>query len=228
MIENSTGKHYKYLMLIAMIYLLAIITPSVVGYKLVQLGPILTNAGSYVFPISYLAGDVFTEVYGYNAAKRLIWSAVPCSLGYGLLIVGLIHLPSPNFWHHQAAYNEVLNQTPRIIFGGTVGVVIGSFCNSYAIAKWKVLLHGKHFWMRCIGASLIGDAIELLIVTAIAYVGVFPIHMILRMTATVFVLRLIYVVVISFPTQLLTNALIKNEGIAIDYSDVIPNPFALK
>ena len=176
--------HYKYLMLLSMIYLLTIITPSVVGYKLVQIGPVLTNAGTYVFPLSYLVGDVFTEVYGYDTAKRLIWSALPCSLGFGLLVVGLIHLPSPAFWHHQAAYDEVLNNTFRVLLGGTLGVVIGSLCNSYIIAKWKILLKGRYFWMRCIGASLIGDSIELLFVTAVAYVGVFPLHMIIRMTTT--------------------------------------------
>lgn len=209
-----------------MIYLIAIVIPSIVGYKPVQLGPILTNAGTYIFPLSYFIGDVFTEVYGYTAAKRLIWSAIPCSLAFGLIVTGLNQLPSPLFWHQQTAYNEVLNQSFRILFGGMLGVLIGSYCNSYAIAKWKVLLRGKKFWIRCICASIVGDSIEILIVTAIVYVGVFPIHMIIRMTTAAFVLRLIYAAVISFPAQLLANALIKSEGIERNYTSF--NPFALK
>ena len=221
-------KHFKFLLLLTMIYILAIVTPAVVAYKLVEIGPILTNAGTYVFPISYLCGDLLTEVYGYDVARTLIWSALPCSLCYGLLVVGLIHLPSPSFWHFQADYQEVLGRAFRLLLGGSVGILAGSFCNSYAIAKWKIFLKGKYFWLRSIGSTLIGDLIELIIVTGVAYVGQFPFHMIIRMTVTVYLLRIVYAVVMAYPAQLIANFLKRSEKTDVfDYRTNF-NPFKIK
>jgi uncharacterized integral membrane protein (TIGR00697 family) len=106
-------------------------------------------------PLWFVLGDVIAEVYGYKAARHVIWMAIICQFIFALSCAILISFDSPDGWANQGAYNQVLGKLPRVAFASFFAIVSGAFINAYAISKWKILLHGKYFWLRSLGASAV-------------------------------------------------------------------------
>lgn len=206
---------------------MAIIVPSAIGYKLISFGPFLVNAGTCVFPFSYLFGDLITECYGYNIARKIIWSAALCSLVYGALVSMVFYFPHDVSVKNPSSYHYVLSRTFVFLFGGTLGGVLGGFFNSYALSKWKILLKGRYFWLRSIGSSLLGDFLELLIITLIAYVAIYPLPVIIRMFSTVYLFRMLFCCVMAYPAQSILKIIKRSEGVDIYDEGIQFNPFRL-
>jgi queuosine precursor transporter len=165
-------------MLIAALFTGALIASNIIAVKLADFsgvaGPIpdfFLPAAVVVFPVSYIFGDILTEVYGYSAARRVIWSAfLANALAVGA-IVAAQHVPSAPFWKDQAAYDAILGQTWRILAASFTAFLIGEFANSMVLARMKVATNGRFLWSRTIGSTLVGEGLDSLIFITIAFAG---------------------------------------------------------
>lgn len=168
------GKSFKHLDTITALFVTVLLLSNVTSTKIVDLGPFTFDGGTILFPLSYIFGDILTEVYGYSRSRKVIWlgfvSALLMSVTF--IIVGV--LPPAADWPHQNAYNQILGLTPRIVAASLVAYFVGEFCNSFILAKLKILTHGRWLWARTIGSTLIAQMVDTALFILIAFTGVVP------------------------------------------------------
>jgi uncharacterized integral membrane protein (TIGR00697 family) len=159
------------LLIIAALFVTCFITANIISVKMISLGPFIVFAGVFIFPFSYIFGDVLTEVYGYRTARRVIWLGFACNLIFVIFVwVGQI-LPSPSGWELQEAYKSILGYTPRLLAASVCGYLAGEFANSYILAKMKLFTRGRWLWSRTISSTIIGEGLDTVVFTVLALVG---------------------------------------------------------
>jgi queuosine precursor transporter len=196
---------------IASVFVTCLITANIIAVKLILLFGFLVPAGIIVFPLSYLFGDILTEVYGYGAARRVIWLGFACNLlaVIAFSIGGIA--PSAPFWHDQAAYNTILGFTPRLLLASFIAYLVGEFANSFILAKLKIATRGRWLWTRTIGSTLIGEGLDTVIFISIAFTGIIPSQMILTAILTQWIFKVAYEVVATPFTYLIVGFLKRRE-----------------
>jgi uncharacterized integral membrane protein (TIGR00697 family) len=213
------GTLSPWFVLIAALFVTALITANIVAVKLIDIGGLIVPAGTVtIFPLSYIFGDVLTEVYGFRRARLVIWLGFLCNL----LAVAAIYLtqvlPPAGFWDGQAAYEQILGFTPRLLAGSFAAYLIGEFANSAVLAKMKILTSGRWLWSRTIGSTLVGEGIDSLVFVTIAFVGTIGGEDLLRTIVTAWVVKSAYEVLATPLTYLVVNFLKRTEGIdTFDY-----------
>ena len=165
---------YHYLQYVMAVFVAVLIISNVASAKFVRLGPFSFDGGTILFPISYIFGDILTEVYGYARSRRVIWTGFACTalMAVTLAIVGA--LPPAEGWQGQAAYMSILGQTPRIVLASLVAYFSGEFSNSYVLARMKVLTQGRWLWARTIFSTVVGEGADSLLFVLIAFYGAQP------------------------------------------------------
>ncbi len=183
--------------------------------KLIFLFGFIIPAGIIIFPLSYLFGDVLTEVYGYGATRRVIWLGFICNLlaVIAIYLAGLA--PAAPFWHNQAAYDMILGFTPRLLLASFIAYLIGEFTNSFVLAKLKIATEGRWLWTRTISSTLIGEGIDTVIFISIAFWGIIPPQLILTTILTQWIFKVLYEVVATPFTYLVVSFLKRREGIDV-------------
>lgn len=157
------------LVIITAIFVTCLITANIIAVKIISLGAIVLPAAIFVFPLSYIFGDILTEVYGYSWARRVIWLGFIGNLIFVFFVwVGQVLPPAP-FWKAQAAYESILGYTPRLLAASFLGYLAGEFANSFVLAKMKILTKGRWLWSRTIGSTLIGQGFDTLIFITLAF-----------------------------------------------------------
>lgn len=198
---------------IACVFVTCLITANIIAVKLISPFGLLVPAGIIVFPLSYLFGDVLTEVYGYGAARRVIWLGFACNL----LAVIAFYLgglaPAAPFWHQQAAYDAILGFTPRLLLASFTAYLVGEFANSFVLAKLKIATKGRWLWTRTIGSTLIGEGLDTLIFVSIAFWGIIPSQLMLTAILTQWMFKVVYEVVATPFTYLVVGFLKQRENI---------------
>lgn len=222
------NQQYKCLTALAMFYMTIKLVTVLLIYKIVSFGPITTTASSIIIPLWFLVGDVISEVYGYEVTKKIIWSALIFQFIFAMLCVLLIKLPSPINWAYQSAYNQVLGNLPWIVCSSFVAIASGIFINTYYVAKWKVLLNGKFFWLRSLGASMIGEAIFITIALSMEFIGVVPWQTLLKLIFVSFMIKLIINPIFAIPSSIIAAILKRIEQIDVYDHDIEFNPFKIK
>src|SRR5947199_6995146 len=213
---------------IASVFVTCLITANIIAVKLILFLGFLVPAGIIIFPLSYLFGDVLTEVYGYGAARRVIWLGFACNL----LAVIAIYIggiaPAAPFWTQQAAYNTILGFTPRLLLASFIAYLIGEFTNSFVLAKLKIATKGRWLWTRTISSTLIGEGLDTVIFISIAFWGIIPPQLILTAILTQWTFKVLYEVVATPFTYFIVSFLKKREGLDVyDYRTNF-NPLLLR
>jgi len=213
---------------IAAVFVTCLITANIIAVKLILLLGFLVPAGIIVFPLSYLFGDILTEVYGYGAARQVIWLGFSCNL----LAVIAIYLggiaPAAPFWQQQAAYDTILGFTPRLLLGSFVAYLVGEFTNSFVLAKLKIATKGRWLWTRTIGSTLIGEGLDTLIFISIVFWGIIPPQLMLQAILTQWIFKVVYEVVATPFTYLVVGFLKGRENLdTYDYTTNF-NPLHLR
>lgn len=162
---------YRFVVL-AGFFVVALVVSNIIAVKLVEISGRIFPAALVIFPLSYLLGDVLTEVYGFRAARRVIWLGFACNL----LVVGAIQiaiaLPAADFWaENEAAYDLVLGTTWRIFAASLAAYVVGELVNAYVLARMKVATRGRYLWSRTIGSTIVGEGLDSAIFVTIAFAG---------------------------------------------------------
>jgi uncharacterized integral membrane protein (TIGR00697 family) len=159
---------------IVAVFVTCLITANIIAVKLVRIFGLLLPAAIVVFPLSYVFGDVLTEVYGYRVARRVIWLGFFCNLIVVAAIwVGQL-LPAAPFWDGQTAYTRILGYTPRLLVASFLAYLVGEFINAFVLAKMKIATKGHWLWTRTIGSTLAGQAFDSAVFITVAFVGNLP------------------------------------------------------
>ena len=153
----------RYLDIIAAIFITALIVSNLVASKTASLFGVTVGVGVFVFPVSYIVGDVLTEVYGYSAPRRVIWIGFGAAAFAALVFLAADLVPPSPSYRHQAAFHAILGQSPYVLVASLAAYWAGEFCNSYVLAKLKVLSRGRWLWTRTIGSTVVGQAVDSLI-----------------------------------------------------------------
>ncbi len=203
----------SWFVVIAAVFVTCLITANIIAVKFILFLGFLVPAGIIVFPLSYLFGDILTEVYGYAAARRVIWLGFACNL----LAVIAIYIggiaPAAPFWQNQAAYNAILGSTPRLLLASFVAYLVGEFTNSFVLAKLKIATRGRWLWTRTIGSTLIGEGIDTVIFISVAFLGIIPTASLAQAILTQWVFKVAYEVVATPLTYLIVGFLKRKEGV---------------
>ena len=175
------------------------------------------GAGILFFPVSYVIGDVLTEVYGYARARRVIWAgfvAVVFMAGMSWVVIALP--PAPG-WANQAAYRTVFGQVPRIVFASVCAFWVGEFINSYVLARMKLWTEGRHLWMRTIGSTIAGEGIDSLIFYPLAFLGAqgFTSALVVKLIFVQWALKVAWEVVLTPVTYAVVGGLKRAEGVDV-------------
>lgn len=176
-----TESRERWLPAIAAVFVTSLIVSNIIAVKLFSLGPVYLPAGTIIFPISYIFGDVLTEVYGYARARQVIWIGFACNLFAVIIILISIHLPPASIWdtlgspaESQRAYSSVFNLAPRILGASFAAYLVGEFLNSFVLAKMKIATGGRYLWTRTIGSTVVGQMADSLIFVSFAFAGLVP------------------------------------------------------
>jgi hypothetical protein len=165
---------YRYYDLIMAAFVAVYLISNVASTKFVRFGPLTFDGGTLLFPLSYIFGDILTEVYGYARSRRVIWAGFAAAALMALVFAAVGALKPAVGWEHQAAYRAILGATPRIVAGSLVAYFFGEFCNSWVLARMKVATRGRWLWSRTIASTLAGEGVDTLLFQVIAFAGAIP------------------------------------------------------
>jgi len=172
---DTARRVYKYYDLVMAAFITVLLCSNLIGVgKVCQIGGYSVGAGVFFFPVSYIFGDILTEVYGYARTRRVIWAGF-AALGFAsLMSQAVIALPPAPDWPHQAAYALVYGSTPRIVAASLAAFWAGDFINSFVLAKMKLKTEGRFLWLRTIGSTVVGQGVDSLIFYPLAFWGDWP------------------------------------------------------
>jgi uncharacterized integral membrane protein (TIGR00697 family) len=213
------------LVIIIAVFITCLIAANIIAVKIISIGRFNLPGAIFVFPLSYIFGDILTEVYGYRVARRVIWLGFVCNLIFVFFIwIGQI-LPPASFWGNQEAYKSVLGYTPRLLAASFGGYLVGEFTNSFVLSRMKILTSGRWLWSRTIGSTIIGEGLDTAIFITLAFIGTtsFAPVMILNHWLAKVLIEVIFTPV----TYVVVNRLKQKEGINFYDSNTRFNPFAI-
>lgn len=226
--KSEALRVFKYLDIITVFFVAFLLISNVVASKILMLGPLAIDGGGLLFPLTYIFGDILTEVYGYKRTRKAIWLGLSVNLlmAATFMLVGI--LPSAADWPNQDAYMAILGQSSRIVLASVTAYFIGEFINSFILAKMKILTKGKLLWSRTIGSTIIGEAFDTTIFMVIAFWGVLPTDLFILVGLSGYLLKVAIEILFTPFTYLIVNFLKKKEN--EDYYDTKTNfnPFAVK
>ncbi len=172
MIESQ--RQYKHIDSITAFFVAVLLISNIASTKIVALSFLTFDGGTLLFPLSYIFGDVLTEVYGFKRARKAIWLGFISALLMAFVFFAVGLLPAAEGWVHQSAYNAILGSTPRIVAASLMAYFAGSYTNSLILAKLKILTKGKRLWIRTIGSTVAGELADTLIFALTAFAGSLP------------------------------------------------------
>ncbi len=224
----ATNHYSRWFIAITAVFITCLITANITAVKLVSLAGVILPAAVVIFPISYIFGDVLTEVYGYRPARLVIWLGFACNLLAVIAIWLGELLPSASFWSGQAAYVQILGYTPRLLTASFIAYLVGEFANSFVLAKMKIATKGQWLWTRTIGSTLVGEGLDSLFFITIAFIGTIPTSGLLSAVVAQWLFKSAYETVATPLTYAIVNVLQRREGLDVfDYSTRF-NPLTLK
>ena len=203
---------------VAALFVTCLITANIIIAKQISIGGIILPAAIIIFPLSYIIGDVLTEVYGYQQARRVIWLGFLCNLITVVAIWIAQKLPPAPVFEAQAAYERILGSTPRFLLASFLAYLAGEFTNSFVLAKMKIITKGRWLWTRTIGSTLVGQGVDTVAVLAIAFVGVLPLSVLGIMILSHWVAKSVYEVIATPLTYVVVGYLKRKEGVGIMYN----------
>jgi uncharacterized integral membrane protein (TIGR00697 family) len=211
----KTEKFSIWFVLCVAVFVTSLITANVISVKLIQMGGLVFPAGVVIFPISYIFGDVLTEVYGYQRARVVIWLGFVCNLLAVAAIWLAQILPAASFWQGQPAFIQILGYTPRLLLASFLAYLLGEFANSFVLARLKIATAGKWLWLRTIGSTLVGEGLDSIVFISIAFAGTIPGNGLLTAIVTQWLIKSTYEAAATPLTYLVVNFLKRTEGLDV-------------
>jgi hypothetical protein len=217
-------RHYE---LLVHVYVVVLLISNLLGPKPTQVGPFIFSGAQLLFPITYIFGDIFTEVYGYGGARRAIWVAFLANVLMGFFALFMVWLPAAPDWpkENQRAFEIVFGATTRGILASLAAFWIGEFVNSYVMAKMKLWTGGRWLWTRTLGSTVAGQAVDSLVVTFGLFAFTLPVSTIFVMAGSGYLFKVLYEAVATPITYAIVGFLKREEGVDVYDEGTDFNPF---
>ena len=209
-------------------FCVVLLISNIIASKFFAIGWLRVSSAQLLFPITYIFGDVFTEVYGYSASRRAIWYGFFTSFLMVIISLIAVRIPAAPEYTNQAAFATVFNPVGRIVFASLIAYWCGEFANSFTIAKLKLVTKGKYLWTRTISSTLVGQAVDTTIVMFVAFYGLQSLSVIAKLALSGYLIKVVYETLMTPVTYWLVNTLKRSEG--VDYFDYQTNfsPFVTR
>lgn len=206
-------------MIIAVVYVTCLLLSNLIAGKMWAVTDTITlPAAVILFPVTYIFGDIFTEVYGFRKARIIIWLGFACSFFAVAVYLVTIALPHPGFWENQEAYAVVMGTTPRVAAASFIGYLFGEFSNSMILSRMKVATQGKNLWMRTILSTLVGEGFDSVIFVTVSFWGTMDNATVLQMILFQYLFKVGYEIVFTPVTYAVVGWLKQKEGVdTFDY-----------
>ena len=217
------GYSIWFVMVVAL-FLTSLLLSNIIASKVISIGGLVMSSAIVIFPVSYIIGDVLTEVYGYRRARLVIWIGFACNLLVVLILSAAIAMPPAPFYAHQQAFETVLGVAPRLMIASLTAYLVGEFTNSYVLAKLKIATNGRWLWTRTISSTLIAQMLDTTIFTMIAFAGVYPMAELARMSLIEWGAKTLYEALATPLTYLVVGFLKAREGVDVYDTDTRFNP----
>jgi queuosine precursor transporter len=188
----QSTRRYKYLDVLITMFVVILLVSNLVAQKICMIGPFAVSGAVLLFPITYIFGDVFTEVYGFSASRRAIWLGTFGTALLYLMGVVVIALPGAPGWKNQEAFQIVFGFLPRIQTASLIAFWAGDFANSYTLARMKLWTEGKWLWTRTVGSTVVGQAVDTTLVITLTFAGKYPAMTLINMILTGYCLKVAY------------------------------------
>ena len=235
--EALSAHRFRYYDFAMAAFVAVLICSNLIGAaKLVQffewnLGPVqlgVFGAGVLFFPISYVLGDVLTEVYGYARARRVVWTGFAAVGFMAFMSWVVVAMPPAPGWEGQAAYEAVFGLTPRIVAASMIAFWAGELANAFIMARMKVWTEGKHLWSRTIGSTVVGQGVDSLIFYPLAFLGVWTTSQVATVMVTNYLVKVIWEAVLTPVTYQIVGALKRAEGVDVFDEETNFTPFSVR
>ena len=224
----ESGRQYKYLDALITLFVTVLLVSNIIAPKFFAIGPLRVSAAQMFFPITYIFGDVFTEVYGYAASRRAIWYGFFAAfILVALSYLAVILPPAPEF-KDQLAFETIFRPVGRIVAGSLLAYWCGEFANSFTLAKLKLLTKGRHLWTRTIGSTVVGQAVDTTIVMLFVFYGRASWSVILNLIISGYLIKVVYETLMTPATYAVVNFLKRAEGVDTFDHGTNFNPFATR
>ncbi len=221
-----SAHRFRYLDTLIHVFVVVLMVSNLVGPKIVAIGPFRISGAQLLFPITYIFGDIFTEVYGYAASRRAIWTGFFASALLSVMGLIAVALPPAPDWPDQEAFATVFHFVPRMVIASLLAYWAGEFSNAFVMAKLKLLTKGRHLWVRTIGSTAVGQAVDTTVVMIIAFGGSLSAELIATLIISGYLGKVLYEAAATPLTYAVVNFLKRKEGVDVfDYSTDF-NPFA--
>lgn len=224
---TAPERHSSRFLLIAALFVTCLIVSNVTAVKLIMVAGLILPAAVVIFPISYILGDVLTEVYGYARARQVIWLGFLCNLFAVAAIAVAGALPAAGFWGGQEAWDVILGATPRILAASFAAYLVGELVNAYVLARLKVATEGRFLWLRTIGSTLVGQLLDSAVFITIAFAGVMPAEIMLGAVVTQWLVKSAYEALATPLTYAAVGYLKRVEGVDVYDRDLHFSPFGV-
>jgi queuosine precursor transporter len=233
---GSAPRQYRYYEFVMVAFVVVLVCSNLIGPAKIATvdlpfwGPYVFGAGVIFFPISYIFGDILTEVYGYAKARRVIWSGFGALIFASIMASVVVALPPAPFWKHQAAYEVAFGNAWRVVAASMIAYFCGEFVNSFVLAKMKIWTEGRALWSRTIGSTIFGEAVDSALFYPLAFygTGIIPNEALPTVMVAQFLTKTLVEIVFTPVTYLVVGFLKRAEG--EDYYDRTTdfNPFKLE
>lgn len=217
-------RYSGWFLLVVALFVTCLIVSNIIGTKLAMFQGQVVTAAIVIFPISYICGDVLTEVYGYRQARLAIWLGFLCNLLAVIAIWVGQQIPAAPFWDGQAAYERILGNTPRLLLASFLAYLVGELVNSFVLAKMKIATQGRWLWMRTIGSTIVGQGLDSLIFVVVAFLGTIAPTAMLSTIVTQWLLKTVYEAIATPLTYVVVNFLKRTEQLDVYDYDTSFNP----
>ena len=224
---NSTAPRVTGLFIVlATLFVTLLITSNVIAIKIIEVWGRILPAAIVLFPITYILGDILTEVYGFRFARRVIWLGFLCNAVavVGFWVGGL--LPSAPFWQDQDAYGTILGYTPRLLVASFAGYLVGEFSNSIILSKLKVATEGRWLWSRTISSTIVGQGADSAVFITVAFMGTVAGNNMTELLLTQWVVKVIYEVAVTPITYAVVGYVKAREGLDVYDRSISINPLS--
>jgi queuosine precursor transporter len=209
------------------LFLTCLLVSNIIAGKLILVFGLVLPSAVVLFPITYILGDVFTEVYGFRETRIVIWSGFAANVLMSAVFLLAIALPFPAFFKDQDAYAKVLGITPRIVAASLVAYWAGEFANSITLSALKKVTRGRWLWTRTISSTVVGQALDTAIFIGLGFAGVVPLPVLFQLMYAQYLFKVAYEVVLTPVTYLVVRRIKRREGVDTFDVKVAYNPFGM-
>jgi queuosine precursor transporter len=209
------------------LFIACLLVSNVIAGRLISVFGLVLPSAVLLFPVTYILGDVFTEVYGFEKTRRVIWLGFAANLLMSAVFLVAMSLPAPSFFQDKAAYSTVLGMAPRVVAASLLAYWLGEFANSIVLSVLKKATKGKLLWTRTISSTVVGQALDTAVFIAISFWGKVPGPVLAQMMVAQYLFKVAYEVALTPVTYLVVGAIKKREGVDAYDTGVAYNPFSL-